>query len=69
MSKMTEQAPTPVAKPGEWEYYLDDGRGPYESVQLAMDALGLNKETRPSHNRWDRLSTALKEKIQRRPKS
>ncbi len=62
-------APQPAAKPGEWEYYLEDGRGPYESVQLALDALGLDKDTRPQHNRWDRLSTALKEKIQRRPKS
>jgi len=55
------------AKPGEWEYYLQDGRGPFESVQAAMDELGLDKNTRPMHNRWDRLSTALKEKIQRRP--
>ena len=54
---------------GEWEYYLQDGRGPYETIQLAMDALDLDKNTRPQHNRWDRLSTALKEKIQRRPKS
>jgi len=64
-----EPTPSTAAKTGEWEYYLEDGRGPFESVQLAMDALGLDKGTRPSHNRWDRLSTALKEKIQRRPKS
>lgn len=64
-----EPTPSAAVKPGEWEYYLEDGRGPYESVQLALDALGLDKETRPQHNRWDRLSTALKEKIQRRPKS
>ena len=64
-----EPTPSTAAKPGEWEYCLEDGRGPYESVQLAMDALGLDKDTRPMHNRWDRLSTALKEKIQRRPKS
>lgn len=62
-------APTAVTKPGEWEYYLQDGRGPFKSVQLAMDELGLDKNTRPMHNRWDRLSTALKEKIQRRPKA
>jgi len=64
-----EPTPSTAAKPGEWEYYLEDGRGPFESVQLAMDALGLDTDTRPQHNRWDRLSTALKEKIQRRPKS
>jgi len=64
-----EATPSTAAKLGEWEYYLEDGRGPFESVQLAMDALGLDKDTRPQHNRWDRLSTALKEKIQRRPKS
>ncbi|KKK65203.1 hypothetical protein LCGC14_2976510 [marine sediment metagenome] len=64
-----EPTPSTAAKPGEWEYYLQDGRGPYESVQAAMDELGLNKDTRPTHNRWDRLSTALKEKILRRPKS
>jgi len=49
------------------EYYLQDGRGPFESVQAAMDALGLDKATRPKHNRWDRLSTQLKESIRRRP--
>lgn len=64
-----ESAPSAAAKPGEWEYYLQDGRGPFESVQAAMDELGLDKATRPMHNRWDRLSTALKEKIQRRPKA
>jgi len=64
-----EPTPSTAAKPGEWEYKLEDGRGPYESVQAAMDALGLDKDTRPSHNRWDRLSTALKEKIKRQPKS
>lgn len=66
---MAPAAPSTSAKPGEWEYTLQDGRGPYGSVQEAMDAMGLDKETRPQHNRWDRLSTALKEKIQRRPKS
>ena len=65
------EQPTPSApsKPGEFEYLLQDGRGPFESVQAAMDEMGLDKNSRPMHNRWDRLSTALKEKIQRRPKS
>ncbi len=64
-----QPTPSTAAKPGEWEYYLEDGRGPFESVQTAMDTLGLDKDNRPQHNRWDRLSTALKEKIQRRQKS
>jgi len=69
-----ESAPVPTepsaaAKPGEWEYYLQDGRGPFKTVQLAMDALGLDANNRPQHNRWDRLSTDLKEKIQHRPKA
>jgi len=45
-----------------WEYYLKD-RGPFQTVQAAMDALGLDKDKRPKHNRWDRLSTQLKEQI------
>ena len=51
----------------KWNYYLQDGCGPFESVQAAMDELGLDKATRPRHNRWDRLSTQLKDTIQRRP--
>jgi len=71
LSERIAQAPAPQSAetPSETEYYLEDGRGPFESVQLAMDAMGLDKDSRPQHNRWDRLSTALKEKIQRRPKS
>ena len=64
-----EKVETPAAKPGEWEFYLKDGRGPFETIQAAMDAMGLDKATRPQHNRWDRLSTQLKEQIQRRPKA
>ncbi len=56
---------TPGAPTGVWEYRLEDGRGPFESVQLAMDVLGMDKATRPQHNRWDRLSTDLKKRIQR----
>ena len=70
-----EAAPSPPTPPaeakpsGEWEYYLKDGRGPFSTVQEAMDAMGLDKATRPQHNRWDRLSTQLKDTIQRRPKA
>jgi len=52
----------------KWEYYLKD-RGPFQTVQAAMDALGLDKETRPQHNRWSRLATQLRGTIQRRPKA
>ncbi|GAH87322.1 unnamed protein product, partial [marine sediment metagenome] len=65
----TPPAPQPTLNVGqEWEYYLKDGRGPYSDVQAAMDALGLPMDKRPKHQRWDRLSTQLKEQIQRRPK-
>jgi len=53
----------------EWDYYLKDGRGPYPDIQKAMDAMGLDSEKRPHHNRWDRLSTQLKEQIQRKSKT
>jgi len=52
----------------EWEYYLKDGRGPYADIQAAMDAMGMDRDNRPHHNRWDRLSSQLKEQIQHRPK-
>lgn len=54
---------------GEWEYYLQDGRGPFPDIQSAMDEMGLDKEERPHHGRWDRLSSQLKDQIQRRPKA
>ena len=63
-----QPTPSAAAKAGEWDYFLQDGRGPFVDVQAAMDEMGLDKDNRPQHNRWDRLSTALKEKIQRRPK-
>lgn len=81
MSKMAEQAPavpaaapqtpspapaaTPAAPAGQFQYQLKDGRGPFNTVQEAMDAMGLDKATRPQHNRWDRLSTSLKDTIRR----
>lgn len=51
-----------------WEYWLKDDRGPFVDVQAAMDEMGLDKQSRPHHNRWDRLSTSLKEQILRKPK-
>lgn len=47
----------------EFQYKLKDGRGPFADVQAAMDALGLDKATRPNHNRYDRLSKKLQEEI------
>lgn len=54
-------------KRGEVEFFLADGRGPFSDVQAAMDALGLPKDKRPQHNRYDRLSDELKKSIQQRP--
>ena len=69
------QAPAPAAPSEptadgkvEWEYYLKDGRGPYADIQAAMDAMGMDKENRPRHNRWDWLSSQLKKQIQHRPR-
>ena len=66
---IAQQPPAAAAPTGEWGYWLKDGRGPYSDIQAAMDAMGLDKETRPHHNRWDRLSTQLKEQIQRQSKA
>jgi len=73
ISQRIAAAPAPAGadaagKP-EWEYYLQDDRGPFSDIQAAMDAMGLDKETRPHHQRWDRLSTQLKTQIQRRAKA
>lgn len=54
---------------GNFEYYLKDGRGPFESIQKAMDTLGIAKANRPQHNRYDRLSAELQGKIDRREKA
>ena len=38
------------------EYFLADGKGPFATVQLAFDALGVPVGPgRPTHNRYDRL--------------
>jgi hypothetical protein len=54
---------------GDFEYFLTDGRGPFESVQKAMDAMNVPAADRPSHNRWDRLSKDWQAKIDRKPKA
>jgi hypothetical protein len=46
-----------------FQYKLKDGRGPFENIQLALDAMGMDKTNRPLHNRYDRLSKKLQEEI------
>jgi len=46
-----------------FQYKTKDGKGPFATVQEAMDALGVDKATRPTHNRYDRLSKKLQEEI------
>jgi hypothetical protein len=46
-----------------FQYKTKDGKGPFTTVQEAMDALGLDKANRPTHNRYDRLSKKLQEEI------
>jgi len=54
---------------GNFEYFLADGRGGFESIQAAMEALGIPEANRPKHNRYDRLSEDWKTKIERRAKA
>jgi len=54
---------------GQYEYFLADGRGGFESVQKAMEALGIPEANRPKHNRYDRLSDDWKGKIIRKAKA
>jgi len=54
---------------GQYEYFLADGRGGFESVQKAMEALGVPEANRPKHNRYDRLSADWQEKIIRKAKA
>lgn len=54
---------------GNFEYYLKDGRGPFESIQKAMDELGIPANKRPTHNRYDRLSADWQGKIDRKVKA
>jgi len=54
---------------GQYEYFLADGRGGFESVQKAMEALGIPEANRPKHNRYDRLSADWQKKIIRKAKA
>jgi len=54
---------------GNFEYFLADGRGGFESVQKAMEALGIPEANRPKHNRYDRLSADWQKKIIRKAKA
>ncbi len=65
-NKPPEAKPVEEAPKGKEQFFLDDGRGPFNTVQEAFDALGLDKATRPNHNRYDRLSAALKAKVIRK---
>ncbi|MBE9501308.1 MAG: hypothetical protein IMY87_02635 [Chloroflexi bacterium] len=54
---------------GQYEYFLADGRGGFESIQKAMDELGIPEANRPKHNRYDRLSADWQKKIIRKAKA
>ena len=54
---------------GNYEYFLKDGRGPFATIQEAMDKLGVPMANRPQHNRYDRLSAEWQGKIDRREKA
>lgn len=53
----------------KYEYFLKDGSGPFEGIQKAMDALGIDKAKRPQHTRWHRLNKEIQGKIERREKA
>lgn len=54
---------------GNYEYFLKDGRGPFATVQEALDAMALPADKRPAHNRWERLAKDLKGQVERREKA
>jgi len=54
---------------GNFEYFLADGRGGFETVQKAMEALGIPEANRPKHNRYDRLSADWQKKIIQKAKA
>lgn len=53
----------------KYEYFLQDGRGPFAGVQKALDALNVDANQRPKHDRWNRLSKDWQKKIERREKA
>ena len=52
----------------QYHYYLKDGRGPFDTVQAALDAMGIPANKRPTHSRWERLGKDYQSKIERREK-
>lgn len=62
--KPEETPAEPPDNAGKKGIYLATGEGPFEDIQKALDALGIDKENRPKHNRYSRLSQDLKSKIQ-----
>lgn len=54
---------------GQYEYFLANGKGPFEDVQKAMEGLGIPEANRPKHNRYDRLSAEWQGKIIRKAKA
>ena len=65
----TRKATTTTNGNGNYEYFLADGRGGFEDVQKAMEALGIPEANRPKHNRYDRLSADGQKKIIRKAKA
>jgi len=53
----------------QYEYFLADGRGGFESIQKAMDELGISEANRPKNDRYDGLSADWQEKIIRKAKA
>ena len=54
---------------GKHIYWLKDGRGPFETTHLALDALGVPQSERGKYwNRWDRLPKGYQDLIGRYPR-
>jgi hypothetical protein len=65
----TTTTTTTTDKTGKmYEYVGADGQVLGDTVQAAMDKLGIDKASRPGHNRYDRLSADWKKKIIQREK-
>jgi hypothetical protein len=53
-----------------YQYFLQDGRGPFNNTLEALDALGIPQEQRGRYyHRWDRLPKELQEQIERRARA